>query len=614
VYFAADSVRLGVRVAPLEGLKMKRTARNLVLVAAMCAGAMAALAGSVGTNFPYQGRLTDGGVPANGVYDIQLAMYNASAAGTQIGITQTFSNRTVSNGVFTLDVNFGAQFDGEERWIEVRVRPGDSVGAYTPILPRTEATATPYAQGLKLPATQEGSVSNGLLTFTNTNTGNSAHVLKLTSVAPSGNSAGITFQPVLILDTNEGNGLASYTSADGAFASYFSSSGTSGRAISALNSGTGIGASILLSNTANSSDALTVTTAGTGRAAIFSSLLSTNGDNTVEITSNGNSASQALRVVHNGTGDNALFEITDPTNQGESVEASTVGTGNAGYFAVNNANSGTPALHGTTNGDSGEGVYGFSSGGSGVGVLGTATGSFSHGVRGSGLSAGVRGDCGTTNGSGVYGVTSSGGGNAAGVRGDASQGGAAGGAFYNNQGTALYAQSTGGTAGFFSGNVTITGSLQVNGAKNFKIDHPLDPANKFLVHASVESPEMKNIYDGVALIGADGTATVIMPNYFGALNAEFRYQLTCIGAHAPVYVAEEIIQNQFKIAGGKPGMKVSWMVTGVRNDATATSKPMQVEMKKVGDEIGRYLNPEAFGKTPELQIDPMVPARVSTVN
>ncbi|MBL8886061.1 MAG: hypothetical protein JNK16_05325 [Phycisphaerales bacterium] len=593
---------------------MMRTARNLAAAAALCAGAMAALAGPVGTNFPYQGRLTDGGAPANGVYDIQLLMFNAAAAGTQIGSTQTFSNRTVSNGVFTLDVSFGAQFDGEERWIEVRVRPGDSVGAYTTITPRTEATATPYAQGLKLPVTQEGTATNGLLSFTNTNTSNTAHVLKLTSVGPSGNSAGITFQPVLILDTNDGNGLASYTSADSAFAAYFSSSGTSGRAISAVNSGTGHGISSLLSNTTNGSDAVNAITAGTGRAGYFASLLSTNGDNAVEITSNGNSASQALRVAHSGTGDNALFEITNAANQGEAVEAHTIGTGNAGYFEVNNTASGTPALHGTTNGDSGEGVYGFSSGSSGTGVLGTATGSFSIGVKGSGLSAGVRGDCGTTNGSGVYGVTSSGGGNAAGVRGDASQGGAAGGAFYNNQGTALYAQSTGGTAGFFSGNVTITGSLQVNGAKNFKIDHPLDPANKYLVHASVESPEMKNIYDGVAVIGADGSATVTMPNYFGALNTEYRYQLTCIGAHAPVYVAEEISQNQFKIAGGKPGMKVSWMVTGVRNDATATSKPMQVEIKKVGDEIGRYLNPEAFGKTLELQIDPMGLTRASKVN
>ena len=580
---------------------MKRTARNLIVAAAMFAGGMSALAGSVGTNFSYQGRLTDGGVPANGVYDIQLLMFNAAAAGTQIGSTQTFSNRTVSNGVFTLDVSFGAQFDGEERWIEVRVRPGDSVGAYTTITPRTEATATPYAQGLKLPVTQAGSATNGLLTFTNTNTSNTAHVLKLLSGGPSGNSTGITFQPVLILDTNDGNGLASYTSADSAFAAYFSSSGTSGRAISAVNSGTGHGISSLLSNTTNGSDAVNAITAGTGRAGYFASLLSTNGDNAVEITSNGNSASQALRVAHSGTGDNALFEITNAANQGEAVEAHTIGTGNAGYFEVNNTASGTPALHGTTNGDSGEGVYGFSSGSSGTGVLGTATGSFSIGVKGSGLSAGVRGDCGTTNGSGVYGVTSSGGGNAAGVRGDASTPAAAGGAFYNNQGTALYAQSTSGTAGFFSGNITVTGSVS-KGSGSFKIDHPLDPQNKYLYHSFVESPDMMNVYTGSAKIGEDGTAVVTLPSYFGALNIDYHYQLTCVGGYAQVYVAEEVKNNQFKIAGGKPGMKVSWQVSGTRNDAYARYNRVPVETEKAAGDKGMYLAPEAFGFDQTKQI------------
>ena len=593
---------------------MMRTARSLAAAAALCAGAMMSAAGPVGTNFPYQGRLTDAGIPANGSYDIQLLLFNSAIGGTQQGVTETFSNVAVSNGVFTVDADFGAQFDGEERWIEVRVRPGASVGVYTTIAPRTEATATPYAQGLKLPVTQEGSATNGLLTFTNTSTSNTGHVLKLTSVGPSGNASGISYQPVLIVDTNDGNGIASYISNTGAYAGYFSTSGDFGTAIVGVNSNSGSVMRLDASDATNSANAFDVSTNGTGRAAYIRVNNAANGSNALEVLSNGNSDSQAIYSRHSGTGDNALFEITNASNAGEAVEAHTIGTGNAGYFAVDNADSGSPALYGTTNGASGEGVYGFSSGGSGVGVYGQATGSFSHGVRGTGLSAGVRGDCGTTNGSGVYGVTSSGGGSAAGVRGDASQAGAAGGAFYNNQGTGLYAQSTNGTAGFFSGNVTITGSLQVNGAKNFKIDHPLDPEHKFLVHAAVESPEMKNIYDGVVLIGADGTATVIMPSYFSALNSEFRYQLTCIGAHAPVFVAEEISKNQFKIAGGKPGMKVSWMVTGVRNDPTATSNPMQVEVQKVRDEVGRYLNPAAYGKSDALQIDPMGRPRAATAN
>src|SRR5439155_22785461 len=101
---------------------------------------------------------------------------------------------------------------------------------------------------------------------------------------------------------------------------------------------------------------------------------------------------------------------------------------------------------------------------------------------------------------------------------------------------------------------------------NTEIDHPLDPTNKYLNHSAVESSDMKDIYDGVAVLDAKGEAVVEMPNWFEALNKDFRYQLTCIGSFAQVYIAEEIHNNRFKIAGGKPGMKVSWQVTGTRHD------------------------------------------------
>lgn len=586
---------------------MKR-ALQMMVVAGSLVSAFAALAGSVGTNFPYQGRLTDGGAPANGTYDIQLLMFNASVGGTQKGLTQTFNDRVVSNGVFTVNADFGAQFDSEERWIEVRVRPGASVGAYTTISPRTEATATPYAQALKLPVTESSNLVNGLLTFTNTNSSSTAYVLKLTSVAPSGNPTGIGFQPVMILDTNNGNGLAAYTSATSAYSAYLSSSGnaSSGLVISNTSATSGSGVRADMTATSNTGNGVDIGNAGLGRAGLFTVTNTSNGANALEIQTNGNSNSQAIRSLHSGLGDNALFEITNVNNAGEAVEAHTIGTGNAGYFEIDNTSSGTPALQGTTNGASGEGVYGFSSGSSGTGVLGSATGSFSYGVRGTGLSAGVRGECGTTNGAGVYGVSSAGGngggsGVPAGVRGDASSPGVAGGAFFNNSGTGIYAQSTSGTAGFFSGNVTITGSLS-KGSGSFKIDHPLDPANKFLYHSFVESPDMMNVYTGSAKIGEDGTVVVNLPAYFGALNIDYHYQLTCVGGYAQVYVAEEVKDNQFKIAGGKPGMKVSWQVTGTRNDAYAQYHRVPVETEKAPEDRGMYLAPEAFGFDQTKQI------------
>ncbi len=170
----------------------------------------------------------------------------------------------------------------------------------------------------------------------------------------------------------------------------------------------------------------------------------------------------------------------------------------------------------------------------------------------------------------------------------------------------VYASTGGGAtryAGYFSGNVTVSGTLS-KGAGSFKIDHPLDPENKYLYHSFVESPDMKNIYDGVAVLDETGRAEVVLPEWFEALNKDFRYQLTPIGAAGPgLYVAEEIADNRFAISGGDPGMKVSWQVTGVRKDAFAEANRIPVEREKSVDEKGTYLHPQAFGKNEKMGLD-----------
>jgi hypothetical protein len=138
--------------------------------------------------------------------------------------------------------------------------------------------------------------------------------------------------------------------------------------------------------------------------------------------------------------------------------------------------------------------------------------------------------------------------------------------------------------------------------KLFRIDHPLDPANKYLSHASVESPDLKTFYDGIAELDINGEAVVELPGWFEALNKDFRYQLTGIGGFAPIYIAEEITNNRFKIAGGNPGMKVCWQVTSVRHDAVVQATPMVVEEDKPEDEKGYYQNPEAHGQPEEMGI------------
>jgi hypothetical protein len=156
-------------------------------------------------------------------------------------------------------------------------------------------------------------------------------------------------------------------------------------------------------------------------------------------------------------------------------------------------------------------------------------------------------------------------------------------------------------AAFFQGNIAVAGNVAKLGG-SFKIDHPLDPANKFLSHSFVESPDMKNIYDGVATLDADGVALVEMPTWFSALNRDFRYQLTCIGGFAPVYISEEMAENHFKIGGGRAGMKVSWQVTGIRHDAWADAHRIPVEEAKPERERGYYLAPELFGAPPEKRM------------
>jgi hypothetical protein len=131
---------------------------------------------------------------------------------------------------------------------------------------------------------------------------------------------------------------------------------------------------------------------------------------------------------------------------------------------------------------------------------------------------------------------------------------------------------------------------------SFKIDHPVEPENKFLYHSFVESPDMKNVYDGVVVLDAKGEATVELPSYFEALNKDFRYQLTCIGGFAPVYVSQEIHANRFSIAGGKPGLKVSWQVTGIRQDAWANAHRIQPEVEKSPTEKGKFLSPVEYGR------------------
>ncbi|MEX2437116.1 MAG: hypothetical protein WD509_00880 [Candidatus Paceibacterota bacterium] len=154
-----------------------------------------------------------------------------------------------------------------------------------------------------------------------------------------------------------------------------------------------------------------------------------------------------------------------------------------------------------------------------------------------------------------------------------------------------------------SGNVTVRDSLTITGSVSkgsgtFVIDHPLDPEDKLLYHSFVESPDAKNIYDGVAVLGGSGEAVITLPDYFEALNTDFRYQFSSLENPSPnLHIQSEIKNNQFTIAGGEPGTKISWQVTGVRHDPYILANPITVEVEKGPDALvdkGEFLFPGLF--------------------
>ena len=268
----------------------------------------------------------------------------------------------------------------------------------------------------------------------------------------------------------------------------------------------------------------------------------------------------------------------------------------------------------TISGGSGTGVYGASTTGTGVeGSTASITsyaGYFYNG-GGSGTSRGVGVAAFTGNGSssdthpgGMYYKAAGEFSGPVGIIGATSPESTSGDAIHAVAGSAsglwaLRATKSGGGdyAGYFAGNVYVLGNLSASGTKPFKIDHPLDPANQYLYHYAVESPEVQNMYNGTIRLDATGAAVVTLPDYFSAINTgDYCYSVTPIGAPMPnLYIAEEIKGNTFTIAGGVAGQKVSWLVYAQRSDAWLRDHPASDVVDKPPEERGTYVYPQAYG-------------------
>lgn len=377
--------------------------------------------------------------------------------------------------------------------------------------------------------------------------------------------------------------------------------------------------------------------------------------NNIVINAAGGGGGGLASVSHNGTltgdgtGGNPL-SVAAPLSLANSETTVTLAGAQVGVFASTtdtNVTSYTPAIYGTAKV---VGVYGDATNGSGPqawGELGRFFNSHYFGALGftfdsSAGAAAIYGDqnfgSGTAppfpsgvwgdshDGVGVYGsssFTTSGSGAVYGVYGTGVVGVTGNGAIattvsptvsYGLQGLAftagetragIFAFASGGTtnyAGLFSGNVSINGTVHTSGAVTV-LDDPTDPENKYLYHSSVQSSDMKNIYDGLAVLDARGEAVVGLPAWLESLNRDFRYQLTCIGGYSQVWIEREVQGGQFTIKGEKPGQKVSWQLTGIRQDDWANAHRLEVEVEKPESERGFLLHPVEHGQTIEQGIE-----------
>jgi len=322
---------------------------------------------------------------------------------------------------------------------------------------------------------------------------------------------------------------------------------------------------------------------GVGNAAYFLSY----GSNAVVPT---------LYAQSNALSNVASFFAANPSNPQDAVVINRVGAGRSLMVSMSSFQNLTNFYDVVNTGKQTARIEGNA----GLGLVAHAGGSFVYTGTGERVGVGAYGQADSVGSEYNYGIVGNAKGGAtenAGVL-----GWIAGGAAGSSKNAAIYGVAFAGPgprfAGLFEGDVQVTGILSKGGG-SFKIAHPQDPANKYLVHSFVESPDMMNVYNGNVVTNGEGKAVVDLPGYFEAENKDFKYQLTVIGQFAQAIIGDEIKNNQFTILTDKPNVKVSWQVTGVRNDAFAQKNRIVPEVEKTGKEKGKYLYPELYGQARE---------------
>lgn len=575
---------------------------GLIGIAAMIASAPAAPLGSA---FTYQGSLIQNGTPLDATADFEFRLWDAATGGNAVGGVSSAGNVSVADGLFTVSIDFGVTaFDGQARWLEIAVRSPAGSGSYTTLTPRQPLTVAPYAlqtRGLFVDAA-------GKLGIGTTAPAASLHVAGGDMRCDRGSaSQGLT--RTLALGGARGGNTPAFAILQ--FENFDTNGGAAdyiGAAIQSYNA-----------NSTSAGDLRFLTTPNLTTGPVERARIDQNGNVGIGTPTPGFPLTFADQYgakisLYGQSGNHAGFGVQDSLLQvygansatdiafgyGSSTSFSEVmrikGTGRVGVGVSNPAallhsrttTNGLSAIRGEGNAVAAVGVEGTTTDGAGIGVLGRATSStgFNFGVAGRTSSSdgvGVSGEATLATGSntGVYGYAH--GADGYGVFGEAD----------GANGVGVHGQASAGSDyGVFS-----SGNIAASGTKSFVIDHPLDPSNQTLRHYCAEGPEPMNEYSGVIALDENGEAVVMLPDYFESINRDIRYQLTCIGQFAPVFVRQEVRDGVFVIAGGKPGMRVSWEVKGVRNDPFVRAYGAPVEQLKPEHLRGRYLQPTLFGQT-----------------
>ena len=718
------------------------------------------------TQFTYQGNLRDGAAPATGNYDFEFLLFDLLAGGTQIGSTVSLNGVAVSNGAFAVNLDFGSQFPGANRFLEIHVRPTGGGPFFTLLTPRQLVTSVPYSvQSLnaanatqlngQLPAFYQNAANlssgtlpdarlsgayTGALTLSNAGnafTGSGAGLTGLNasslasgaladarlstnvallggaqtftgaktfSLAPSFTAAGAPFSvsnstlvtnlnadrldgldssaflqslpnPLTLSGTSVSHIIKGENASTVVFASGVFGSATGGTGVtfgvfgqSASTGGSGVaGLATAASGTTYGGNFQSDSTSGRGVYGVASAASGTTYGGRFESDSTAGRGVYGSATASSGSNYGGYFQSNSTSGRGvfgtaDAASGTTYGvygqnesTSGRGVLGVAAAGTGTTyGVYGHSNSTSGRAVYGVVPAASGAtyGVYGLSsstegTGVFGQAIAASGFTYGGRFQSDSTDGRGIYGLAT------------AATGDAYGGLFESNStsgksvvgragadtgltyGVYGYTLSTGGRgvlgwATAATGNtmgvrgvaasgsgygVYSVGDMGATGTKPFRIDHPDDPENKYLLHYATESPEVINFYRGTVVLDGTGEAVVELPHYFAKINKTPSYTLTAVGAPMPMlHVAQEIDEAamsvgakagpgdaapkcSFRIAGGAPGAKVSWRVEAVRYDLWVRTHGKQVEVEKQGPEKGTYQHPELYGQPKEKGMD-----------